>query len=74
MSDPLSCFRRTRRCKNPEHMTTLDPQLTTLFVVTTGIGYLMIQSGLQKSMLEWRRRKRHCPSCGRQTEICGCRS
>jgi hypothetical protein len=55
-------------------MTTLDPQLTTLFIVTTGIGYLMIQSGLQKSMLEWRRRKRHCPSCGRQTEICACRS
>jgi NADH pyrophosphatase NudC (nudix superfamily) len=56
------------------HMTTLDPQLTTLFFVTTGIGYLMIQFGLQKSMLEWRRRKRHCPSCGRQTELCGCRS
>ena len=46
---------------------TLDPQLTTLFAVTTGIGYLMIQSGLQKSMLEWRRRKRLCPSCGRES-------
>ncbi len=55
-------------------MTTLDPQLMTLSIVTMGIGYLMIQSGLQKSMLEWRRRKRHCPSCGRLTEICGCRS
>lgn len=54
-------------------MTTLDPQLTTLFAVTAGIGYLMIQSGLQKSMLEWKRRKRVCPSCGRESAACGCR-
>jgi hypothetical protein len=54
-------------------MTTLDPQLTTLFAVTMGIGYLMIQSGLQKSMLEWRRRKQNCPSCGRQARVCACR-
>jgi hypothetical protein len=52
---------------------TLDPQLTTLFAVTTGIGYLMIQSGLQKSLLEWRKRKRSCPSCGRQLPVCSCR-
>jgi NADH pyrophosphatase NudC (nudix superfamily) len=55
-------------------MTTLDPQLTSLFIVTTGIGYLMIQSGLQKSMLEWRRRKRHCPSCGHESTVCSCKS
>jgi hypothetical protein len=53
---------------------TLDPQLTTLFAVTMGIGYLMIQSGLQKSLLEWRRRKRTCPSCGRESGVCGCRA
>jgi NADH pyrophosphatase NudC (nudix superfamily) len=53
-------------------MTTLDPELTTFFAITMGIGYLMIQSGLQKSMLEWRRRKRTCPSCGRETRVCGC--
>jgi NADH pyrophosphatase NudC (nudix superfamily) len=56
-----------------KQMTTLDPQLTTLFAVTAGIGYLMIQSGLQKSMLEWKRRKRFCPSCGRESRVCGCR-
>ena len=56
-----------------KQMTTLDPQLTTLFAVTAGIGYLMIQSGLQKSMLEWKRRKRFCPSCGRESGVCGCR-
>jgi NADH pyrophosphatase NudC (nudix superfamily) len=59
--------------QEPEQMTTLDPQLTTLFAVTAGIGYLMIQSGLQKSMLEWKRRKRFCPSCGRESGSCGCR-
>jgi hypothetical protein len=53
-------------------METLDPQLTTFFAVTMGIGYLMIQSGLQKSMLEWRRRKRTCPSCGRESGVCRC--
>jgi hypothetical protein len=50
----------------------LDPQLT-LFAITTGIGYLMIQGALQKSMLEWRRRKRACPSCGRESSVCSCR-
>jgi hypothetical protein len=54
-------------------MTTLDPQLTSFFAVTMGVGYLMIQSGLQKSLLEWRRRRRSCPSCGRPTTACGCR-
>jgi hypothetical protein len=55
-------------------MTTLDPQLTTLFAVTIGIGYLMIQSGLQKSMLEWKRRRRACPSCGRELSVCACKT
>jgi hypothetical protein len=53
-------------------METLDPQLATFFAVTMGIGYLMIQSGLQKSMLEWRRRKKMCPSCGRESGFCSC--
>jgi hypothetical protein len=57
-----------------KQMTTLDPQLGTFFAVTMGIGYLMIQSGLQKSMLEWRRRKKTCPSCGRESGVCGCRA
>jgi hypothetical protein len=53
-------------------METLDPQLATFFAVTMGIGFLMIQSGLQKSLLEWRRRRRHCPSCGRESRTCCC--
>lgn len=53
----------------------LDPQLTMLFVLTTGIGYLMILSGVGKSLLEWRR-ARMCPSCGRDARAgcaCSCR-
>ena len=66
-------FGALRPMQETKQMTTLDPQLTTLFAVTAGIGYLMIQSGLQKSMLEWKRRKRFCPSCGRESCVCGCR-
>jgi hypothetical protein len=65
-------FEAKRPMQNFLEMTPLDPQLTTFFAITMGIGYLMIQSGLQKSMLEWRRRKRTCPSCGRETRVCGC--
>jgi hypothetical protein len=54
-------------------MTAPDPQLTTLFAVTTGIGYLMLQSGLQKSLLEWKRRRRTCPSCNHEVHACLCR-
>jgi NADH pyrophosphatase NudC (nudix superfamily) len=52
----------------------LDPQLTAAFVVTTGIGFLMMFTGVEKHLLEWRRAKRHCPSCGRRIErrSCGC--
>jgi len=50
----------------------LDPNITMIAIVT-GIGYLMVVSGLHKSMLEWRRMTRSCPSCGRTIEarVCG---
>jgi hypothetical protein len=51
-------------------MQVLDPQMTMLFALTTGVGYLMMLSGVGKSMLVWKRREEHCPSCGRQP--CGC--
>jgi hypothetical protein len=47
----------------------LDPQLMALFVATSGVGYLMIMSGVQKSLLDWKRR-RTCPACGRRP--CSC--
>jgi hypothetical protein len=57
-------------------LTNLSPQLATIFAVTTGAGFLMILSGLHKSMLELRRRRRSCPSCGRfiHGSACGCTS
>jgi hypothetical protein len=47
-----------------------------MFAVTTSVGFLMIVSGLHKSMLELRRRRRTCPSCGHfiQGRVCGCTS
>jgi hypothetical protein len=53
-------------------MFTFDPQITLIAAVTTGIGWLMIQSGLSKSALELKRKRRICPSCGRHLETCGC--
>jgi hypothetical protein len=54
-------------------MTELAPQLVAAFAATTAVGFLMVLSGLQKSMLELRRRSRSCPSCGRIIEhrVCG---
>ena len=34
-------------------------------LVTVGVGYLMVMSGVGKSLLDWKRR-RSCPSCGRR--------
>jgi hypothetical protein len=52
----------------------LDPNTAMLAVVTCGVGYLMVVAGLHKSMLEWRRSTRTCPSCGRTitARVCGC--
>jgi recombinational DNA repair protein RecR len=52
----------------------LDPQLAAAFAVTTGIGFLMLVSGVHKSLLEWRNRRRHCPSCGRIVDGRVCRA
>ncbi len=40
-----------------------------LITLTMGVGYLMVLSGVGKSMLDWKRR-RTCPSCGRQPCAC----
>jgi succinate dehydrogenase/fumarate reductase-like Fe-S protein len=45
---------------------TLHLNIAMLTVLTLGIGWLMVVAGVQKSALEWRRRRRICPSCGRQ--------
>ena len=43
-----------------------------LLASTMGAGYLMIVSGVFKNALEWKRRRRICPSCGRHDEMCTC--
>jgi NADH pyrophosphatase NudC (nudix superfamily) len=45
---------------------TFVPHVMSLTLVTLGVGSLMALAGLQKSALEWRRRRRICPSCGRE--------
>jgi hypothetical protein len=52
----------------------LDPHIALLAVVTMGVGYVMALAGVSKNALEWRRRHRRCPSCGRAIDggVCGC--
>ena len=52
----------------------LDPHVAVLFLLTTAGGAWMLVAGVHKHALEWRRRKRVCPSCGRQVHgrACGC--
>jgi hypothetical protein len=49
-----------------------DPNIAILALLTSGVGYLMIVAGIHKSLLEWRRSGRRCPSCGRaiQARVC----
>jgi hypothetical protein len=50
----------------------LDPHVLGLFASTFCVALLMTLSGIQKSTLDWKNRRRHCPSCGR-TLASGCR-
>ena len=44
----------------------LDPHVAVLLLSTTAAGLLMSIAGLRKNGLEWRQRRRICPSCGRE--------
>ena len=59
--------------RNHETMS-LDPHLAVLLVSTTAAGLLMSIAGLRKNGLERRRRRRICPSCGRELRgsVCAC--
>jgi NADH pyrophosphatase NudC (nudix superfamily) len=50
----------------------LDPHLAGLVVVTSCVGLCMALAGVGKNALEWRRRERSCPSCGRRLRDCCC--
>ena len=51
---------------------TLDPHLLAAAGATCVAGWLMTQAGLQKSVLERRRRRRTCPSCGHELRAARC--
>jgi formate dehydrogenase maturation protein FdhE len=50
----------------------LDPQIAIAAFATLAAGWLMMVAGLQKSALEHRRRRRVCPSCGREIQARVC--
>jgi hypothetical protein len=52
----------------------LAPHIAIAAVSTLGAAWLMIKAGLQKSALERRRRRRVCPSCGREIQARVCAS
>ncbi len=43
----------------------LDPQVAMLVAMTMAVAWTMCFAGLKKHMLELKRRRRICPSCGR---------
>ena len=51
---------------------TLDPHAAAVIVSSTGAAFLMALSGVHKNALEWKRRRRICPSCGRERRVCAC--
>ncbi len=53
---------------------TPQPHFMAFLVSTAGVGVLMSFAGLQKSALEWKRRRRICPSCGHELrrKHCAC--
>ena len=54
-------------------MTAVDPQLVSFVALAMAIGYTMLFSGLAKQVLELKRRRRVCPSCGRDIVGAVCR-
>lgn len=52
-------------------MTTVDPHIASTLVLVMGVGYAMVYAGVSKHALEWKRRKRVCPTCGRHDGHCG---
>jgi hypothetical protein len=52
----------------------VDPHIAFAAMASLGAGWLMVKAGLQKSVLEHRRRRRVCPSCGREIQARVCAS
>ena len=52
---------------------TFDPEILMLAALIMAVGWTMTFSGLKKHMLEQKRSKRVCPSCGRHITGAVCR-
>lgn len=52
--------------RNDSYTMTPDSHFAMLFASTLGVGLLMSWAGIQKTALEWKRRRRICPSCGHE--------
>jgi hypothetical protein len=57
-------------------MNELTPETTLLLASSTMVGVLMMRAGIEKKMLEWRRRERVCAGCGKHLSrpVCTCAS
>jgi NADH pyrophosphatase NudC (nudix superfamily) len=57
-------------------MNAMPLETALLLASTTGVGYLMLSAGIEKKALEWRRRRRFCPGCGKPItgRVCSCSS
>lgn len=44
----------------------VDLQIAIAAISTLGVGWLMMTAGVEKNVLERRRQRRVCPSCGRE--------
>jgi hypothetical protein len=53
---------------------TLDPELAVAFATTTAAAFVMMLAGVHKRALEWKHRRRVCPSCGRYIDGRTCRA
>ena len=49
----------------------MDPHVELFMVLAMLAAWLMTKAGLAKNMLEPKRRRIVCPSCGRQSCACG---
>jgi NADH pyrophosphatase NudC (nudix superfamily) len=52
----------------------LTPDAALLMITTTAAGVWMMLAGVNKKLLEWRRRERLCAGCGRRLDRAVCRT
>jgi hypothetical protein len=56
-------------------MIEMTTETALLLASSTGVGVLMMRAGIEKKMLEWKRRSRNCAGCGKPLpgqSVCSC--